>query len=136
MTPLRLREDVRAEMIAHARQEAPNECCGLLIGRASSIDECVRARNLHASPTRYLLDPADHIAAMRRIRGSDRSIVGAYHSHPRTPPIPSETDRAEAFYPDFVWVIVSLLDSEGDVAAFTLTGSGLTPVPIVSEPSP
>ncbi len=96
-------------MIAHARAEAPNECCGLLVGEGSFIDECVAVRNMHPTPrTRYLLDPAEHIATMRRLRGTRRSIVGCYHSHPHSPPVPSATDLAEAYYPEFVWMIVSL----------------------------
>jgi proteasome lid subunit RPN8/RPN11 len=133
-TPVVLRASLRDEIIAHAREESPNECCGLLIGQGSAIDECVRARNLLASPTRYLLDPADHVAAIRRLRGSDRSVIGAYHSHPSSRALPSETDRAEIFYSDFLWLIVSLLDPEGEVAAFRLTGGDLTAMPILLEP--
>jgi proteasome lid subunit RPN8/RPN11 len=133
MTPIVLRAHLRDEMIAHAREESPLECCGLLIGQGSSIDQSVRARNLLASPTRYLLDPADHVAAIRRLRGSGRSVIGAYHSHPNSPAIPSEIDRAEIFYTDFLWLIVSLLEPE-DVAAFKLAGDGLTSIPIVVEP--
>jgi proteasome lid subunit RPN8/RPN11 len=133
-TPVVLRASQRDEIIAHAREEAPNECCGLLVGKGSAIDECVRARNLLASPTRYLLDPADHVAAIRRLRGSDRSVIGAYHSHPSSPALPSATDRAEIFYSDFLWVIVSLLDPEGEVAAFRLSGGDLTALPILLEP--
>ena len=130
---IRLRDHVRAEIIAHARDEAPNECCGLLIGQGSVIDACVRVRNLCASPTRYLVDPADHVAVIRSLRGTSRGVIGSYHSHPRTPAVPSESDRAETLYPEFVWVIVSLLEPEAHVAAYRLTGDGLTSVAIVLE---
>jgi proteasome lid subunit RPN8/RPN11 len=130
---VRLRRDVRAAIIAHARREAPNECCGLLIGRELLIDEAVPARNLCASPTRYLLDPADHIATNRRLRHTSRSVMGAYHSHPSSPPVPSETDSTEAFYHEFVWMIVSLVEPGGEVAAFKLTNGELTPVGLLLE---
>jgi proteasome lid subunit RPN8/RPN11 len=134
MTPVRLPDRVRSELIAHARDEAPNECCGLLIGRGTSIDQSVRAANLASSPaTRYLLDPADHVATIRRLRGSDRTIVGAYHSHPASPAVPSATDRAEAFYPDFIWVIVSLVEPAGEVAAFRVDADRAEPIAIVTE---
>lgn len=120
-------------MIAHARDEAPNECCGLLVGRGLRIDECVRATNLCASPTRYLLDPADHVATIRRLRGTGRSVIGAYHSHPQGPAAPSETDRAEAFYADFVWIIVSLIGSDPELGAFWLTADRVTPLALVLE---
>jgi proteasome lid subunit RPN8/RPN11 len=124
---------VRAAMIAHARDEAPNECCGLLVGDGSLIEASVRARNLRASPTRYLLDPAEHIATNRKLRGTGRTVIGTYHSHPASPAIPSETDRAEALYPEFVWMIVSLLTPEADVAAFRLTEAGALSLSIVLE---
>ena len=120
-------------MIAHALEEAPNECCGLLIGRGLIIEESVRTHNLCASPTRYQIDPADHVATIRRLRGTHQSIVGAYHSHPRTAAAPSQTDRAEAFYPDFVWLIVSLLEPTGDIAAFRLADGTVTSLPIILE---
>jgi proteasome lid subunit RPN8/RPN11 len=119
-----VRDAVRAEMIAHAREAAPNECCGLLVGAGSLIDECVRVRNVDPMPaTRYRLDPAEHIAVNRRLRGTDRTVVGCYHSHPHSPPVPSETDRAEAYYQDFVWVIVSLQPREGALAAYRIVGN-------------
>jgi proteasome lid subunit RPN8/RPN11 len=95
-------------LIHHARAEAPRECCGLLVGSESLIDESVSTPNLEAGFTRYQVDPQTHVALVRRLRGGRRSIVGAYHSHPCSAAVPSETDLAEAFYPDFVYVIVSL----------------------------
>ena len=95
-------------IVAHAQQDAPNECCGLLVGAEERIDEAVRTRNLDPGPSRYQVDPADHIALMKRFRGTGRAIVGAYHSHPRSTAVPSPSDVREAFYPDFVYLIVSL----------------------------
>jgi proteasome lid subunit RPN8/RPN11 len=120
-------------MIAHAREEAPNECCGLLIGEGLVIDECVRARNLDPDPARrYELDPAVHLEANRRLRGTRRSVVGFYHSHPRSSPVPSATDRQEAYYPEAIWIIVSLATPGGELAAYRLTEEGFTPFAIVS----
>ena len=134
MILVRLRECIRTELLAHARQDAPNECCGMLIGRDRMIEESVRVRNIASSPTtRYLLDPAEHIAINKRLRGTPQSVIGVYHSHPRSPAVPSEADCAEALYPDFVWVIVSLVDPEANVAAFILTGGAFDSVPLVLE---
>jgi proteasome lid subunit RPN8/RPN11 len=94
--------------------ELPNECCGLLIGPAGAshdaplVEASARCRNVLASPARYQIDPAEHFAVVRRLRGTARGVVGAYHSHPRSDPTPSASDLAEAHYPEFVWVIVSL----------------------------
>lgn len=128
-----LRAAVRADLIAHARADAPNECCGLLIGRGGVIDGCVRARNLHPAPaTRYILDPAIHIATRRQLRGTGREVIGCYHSHPAAAAVPSETDVAEAHYPEFVWLIVSLSDVRApDIAAYRFDNGRFSPLAVV-----
>lgn len=124
-------------MIAHARAEAPDECCGLLVGGGRGIEEAVRARNARASPTAYLVDPRDHFALIRRLRGEPgRAILGAYHSHVGSAAHPSETDLREAHYPDFVYVIVSLRDPVApEVAAFHLRDGSVEAVPLVADPA-
>jgi proteasome lid subunit RPN8/RPN11 len=97
-----------SDLLQHAREELPNECCGLLIGRRGAVTGSARARNLQASPMRYLVDPADHFAAMRAARSQGLHVVGAYHSHPASDPVPSASDVAEATGGrDFLYVIVS-----------------------------
>jgi proteasome lid subunit RPN8/RPN11 len=97
------------EIMAHARQEAPNECCGLLIGRRDAIHRSHRAKNLQLSPTRYLIDPGDHFAALREARAEKMQVIGAYHSHPETEPVMSPSDIAESVSgPRFLFLIVSL----------------------------
>jgi len=109
---LNIHQSVIDSIIAHAREALPHECCGLLVGTQSRIDEAVRVTNLEAGPARYRVDPAEQIALNRRLRGSSRDVVGAYHSHPRSSATPSPSDVAEAFYPDFTYLIVSLLDPD------------------------
>jgi proteasome lid subunit RPN8/RPN11 len=105
--------NVIADMLAHARSEAPRECCGLLVGKGESVVRSVRARNLDAKPSRYLIDPEDHFAAIRAAREAGLEVVGAYHSHPSSAPVPSPTDVAEANSgSDFLYVIVSLVNDE------------------------
>ena len=97
-----------AEMLAHATEAAPNECCGLLVGRRGAVERSVRARNLEAGHTRYLIDPRDHFAAMKAARIEGLHVIGAYHSHPAGAATPSSSDIAEATGgPDFLYVIVS-----------------------------
>jgi len=129
--PIRVPEAVRAEIFAHAREEAPRECCGLLVGHGTVVDECVRSRNVDPNPNRYEIDALLHIATNRRLRGTDRTVIGAYHSHPHSAAVPSESDRAEAYYPDFIWMIVSLAVPPAEaMAAFRLTPSGFVLAPI------
>jgi proteasome lid subunit RPN8/RPN11 len=97
-------------IVAHARAAAPRECCGLLIGTAGRIDNCVSTRNVDAHPSRFRVDPAAHIALNRQLRGTSRAVVGVYHSHPSSRAEPSRADIDEAYYPEFLHVIVSLAD--------------------------
>jgi proteasome lid subunit RPN8/RPN11 len=100
---------VVSEMLAHAREEAPRECCGLLIGCDGTVERARRARNIDEAPTRrYLIDPVDHFEAIRAARAERKEVMGAYHSHPSGAAIPSATDLAEANSgSDFLYVIVS-----------------------------
>jgi proteasome lid subunit RPN8/RPN11 len=128
----RLLTVAREAMIAHARDEDPLECCGLLLGAPGVIEEAVRARNLRHSRTAYLVDPADHFAAIRRARKEGRMIVGAYHSHPRSPAVPSPVDLQEATFPDFLYVIVSLSDPHApDLRGYRLTRDAFVPAALV-----
>jgi len=107
-------------MIDHARRDAPLECCGLLVARDRVIDQSIPTRNLKASPVEFLIDPADHFAALKRMRVQGCEIVGAYHSHPSSPALPSPSDLADAHYEEFVYVIVSLAGADPVVRAYRI----------------
>src|SRR4029453_6386461 len=131
MQAIRLPARVRAEMLAPARGAAPPEGYGLLAGSGTTIDEPIRSANLDPDPNRYRIDPEVHIAANRRLRGSGRGVIGVYHSHPHSPAIPSPSDQAEAYYSDFIWVIVSLAVPDAEaVAPCCLGPSGFALAPI------
>jgi proteasome lid subunit RPN8/RPN11 len=113
----------------HARRDAPKECCGLLVGTVQRIDESVPMTNRAAGATRFQVDPGEHIALNRRLRGSGRQVVGVYHSHPRGPAEPSPVDVREAHYPEFVYVIVSLADSaRPEVRAYRIRDAAVTEI--------
>ncbi len=120
---------VFADMIAHAREEAPRECCGLLIGTPDSVVRSFRAKNLAPGATRYFIDPHDHFRALRLARAEGRQVIGAYHSHPAGDPVPSATDIAEANSgSEFVYVIVSLVKE--DVRAYRIDGGTYESLPV------
>ena len=105
----RMRVAVVERVIEHARRAAPEECCGLLIGRGADIIEAIAARNIaDQRATRFLIEPQDHLDALRRARRRGLEVVGFYHSHPRSAAAPSETDLAEANYPHHLFLIVGL----------------------------
>ena len=130
----RIRQAALDVLVAHARSELPAECCGLLIGAGATIEEAVRAHNLAGSPTRFLLDPKDHIDARREARRRGLDVLGFYHSHPRSPAFPSPIDIAEASYPDAVYLIVSLEGAVAETRLFQLDGDTATELPLVAVP--
>ena len=117
--------------MAHARESAPRECCGLLFGDGEVVDRLVRGRNVHPTPeTRYEIDPAQLRAALMASDDSDRALVGIYHSHPATKPEPSSTDVANARWPAQVYVLTSLRSEPPEVFAYRITGGAARPIPI------
>lgn len=125
-----VRRAVIAAIVAHARDERPNECCGLLLGTTGLVDEAVPARNERLSQTRFLVHAQDHLRALRLARATGRQVVAAYHSHPRGPASPSETDRAELNDPGLLSVIVSLASDPPEVLAYEWQNGDFSPVPI------
>lgn len=120
-------------MVAHARESAPDECCGVLLGRDGEIVEAVRARNIaDSATTRFVIDPRDHIEARRDGRARGLEVVGFYHSHPRSAATPSEIDRAEAAYPDHLSVIVGLDVDPPEVRMFEFENGNFHERPFVT----
>jgi len=97
------------DLIAHAREEAPNECCGYMTMHDGKVEEVVRAQNERASPYGYQLDAQSQIRAWR-LGEEDGYEIAVYHSHPRSAPEPSQTDINLAVFPEWLQVIVSLAE--------------------------
>jgi proteasome lid subunit RPN8/RPN11 len=110
------------EMISHAREDLPNECCGMIGGRDGEAARIVRVENAAASPLRYEMDPQGQYNALKAIEDAGEELVAIYHSHTRSAAYPSQTDVNEAvMWPEQVYVIVSLADEDApDVKAFDL----------------
>jgi proteasome lid subunit RPN8/RPN11 len=116
------------DVIAHAKECQPLECCGVLLGKPSQITQSVRARNLADSPTRFLLDPKAHIDACRKARLEGLEVVGFYHSHPHSHASPSATDLEEAAYLDCVHLIVGFVEGEPEVRIFRYAAGRATEI--------
>jgi proteasome lid subunit RPN8/RPN11 len=110
---------IRDALVAHARAEDPLEACGLIVGDRPAGDE---GRALRWEPTRnraasrylYEIDPEDLLRLSIAIDDADEAIWAIVHSHTHTPAIPSATDRRLAFYPEALYVLVSLDPGEAD----------------------
>ncbi len=114
-----LPESIRAAIVDHARNGYPNEACGLIVGTAPAAagGTALRfeaARNRAASPYRYEIEPDDLYRIVVSADDADESVWGIVHSHTHTPAVPSPTDLGLAFYPDALYVLVSLSEDEAD----------------------
>ncbi len=106
----------------------------MLIGTDAEVIDAVPARNLAERPeTRYLIDPRDHLLAIREARARGLRVVGAYHSHPRSAATPSATDAADGF-PHFLFVIVGLGGEPPEITAWSWADGNFAAVPLVRFP--
>jgi proteasome lid subunit RPN8/RPN11 len=111
---VRIARSLLDEIVAQAREEAPNECCGIVASRDGHAVTLYKLRNAAASPLRYEIDSHDLFRASESIEDAGLEIGIIYHSHTRTAPEPSETDINLANYPDAIYLIVGVMDPERD----------------------
>jgi [CysO sulfur-carrier protein]-S-L-cysteine hydrolase len=117
---MRISRDLYDEMVAHARADAPNECCGMVASSDGEAVKVYRAENAAASPLRYEIDGPEQYRIQMAIEDAGHDLGAIYHSHTRSAPYPSQTDINLAFYPEALYVIVGLADGEPEVRAYTI----------------
>lgn len=110
-------QELLERILVHAREDAPNECCGVVAVTPASGEEPARAVRVHravntaASPLRFEIDGLEVMRLLDAIEGDDLQIGAIYHSHTRTAPYPSQTDINFAVnWPGVEWIIVGLSD--------------------------
>jgi proteasome lid subunit RPN8/RPN11 len=118
------------EIVAQARSEAPDECCGLVGTRDGEAVRLLKLRNAAASPLRYEIDPKDQLRAFDELdeAGLDLGII--YHSHTRSAPEPSQTDINLARYPDSLYLIVGVAGTEDDVRLWRIADGQVAEAPL------
>ena len=128
-TRLVIAEALLAELIAHARRELPNECCGLLAGHvidgAGVASASFAITNDAASSSEYETNARDMLRAFRAMREGGLELLAIYHSHPMSEPVPSRRDLDRNTYGEsVVHVIVGFAAREPHVRAWWLTEGG------------
>jgi proteasome lid subunit RPN8/RPN11 len=107
------------QIVAHARADAPNECCGFVAVRDGEAIEVRRAVNQAASPLKFEVDGLEVMRALDDFEDAGAGLGAIYHSHTRTAPYPSQTDiNFAANWPGVEWIIVGL-DRQGEATVRT-----------------
>jgi [CysO sulfur-carrier protein]-S-L-cysteine hydrolase len=134
---MRISQQLVDEIVAHAREDLPNECCGMVGGRDGEATTVYRARNEFESPLRFGVDSKDLFRIIQKEmppRGEE--LVAIYHSHTGSPAYPSQTDvnMAKDSWPEAMWIIVSLENEvQPDVKAYWLKDLTVSEVELVIE---
>lgn len=123
--PLRLWQQMKLQVSA----EAPLEACGLVAGRADRAEVVHPISNLLKSQVRYRMDPYQQLNAFEKIEEAGLELIAIYHSHPRGPEVPSQTDIDEARY-EVASLIWSPHNGEWQVRAFWLDETSVTEIPL------
>jgi len=136
---LTLPAELALAMLEHARAELPNEACGLLSGdiRTGLAVAFHPARNSERSALRYTVHPDDLLRIILEIEDAGRDLVGIFHSHTRSPAVPSATDLRESMYPEPFYVLASLTDPDAPperaLRAWRIRDGRSTEVPVRIE---
>ena len=133
---MRISRSLYDEMVAHALEEAPNECCGMVASKDGAAKRVLRATNIHASPLRYEIEAGEMFRLLSEIEDSGLQLGAIYHSHTRSAPYPSQTDINIAvppelgtpMWPGTIYVILGVAGAEPDVRAFEIDGAGVAEV--------
>ncbi|MGA2527461.1 MAG: M67 family metallopeptidase [Smithellaceae bacterium] len=117
------------DMVAHARTEAPNECCGILAGKDERVIKLYRTTNTEHSPYRYKIDPVQMLAIYEEIQKNKWKLLGVYHSHTHTEAYPSATDIKSIVFPESIYFIVSLSNpDQAIIRGFHITEDNISEV--------
>jgi proteasome lid subunit RPN8/RPN11 len=128
---VRISRSLLDEMVAHARAEAPNECCGMVASRDGEAVAVHRTTNIHHSPLRYEIEPREQNRVFTAIDDAGLDLGAIYHSHTRSDPIPSQTDvnlarfgdTGQAAFPGTLYIILGVKSDADDVRTWEINAA-------------
>ena len=132
---MRLAAPLAQAIVDHAIADLPNECCGMIAGAGDDATRVLRASNSEGSPFMYVMDPQEQLRIMDDIEDSGEELLATYHSHTRSAAYPSRTDVELAFFPDTLYLIVSIADRDApEIRAFRISRGAPEGEQIAEEP--
>ena len=132
---MRIAQSLIDEMVAHAREDLPNECCGMVGGADGEAGTVIRVENAAASPLRFEMDPQGQYNALKAIEDDGKELLAIYHSHTKSAAYPSQTDVNQAVnWPDAIYLIISLENEDApDVKGYWLKDLKIADAELVVE---
>lgn len=116
-------------ILKHCQDEYPNEACGILAGHNGTVKKIYSMANAEPSPAFYVMEPQEQFRVMKEMHQTGLELVGIYHSHTGSQAYPSATDVDLAYYPEAVYLIVTLLDRKLPVSrGFSIIKGKITEV--------
>lgn len=101
-----------SEIILHCKEVYPNEACGILAGKGRVVQKVYKMTNIENSSVSYMMEPGEQFTVMKEMREQGLEMSAIYHSHPQSDVHPSPKDIRLAFYPDSLYVILSLINED------------------------
>ncbi len=131
---MKISQELVDQIVAHAREDLPNECCGMMGGRDGRLLTVHRTANVEASPFRYGIGAQELIDTKKKIEGAGEEVAAIYHSHTKSPAYPSQTDVNLAGWPEAIYLIVSLANSDApDLKGFWIRDTKIAEAELVVE---
>jgi len=123
-------------MFAHARESNPRECCGLLAGLHGIPSQHYRMQNVHPTPEVFFeMAPTEQFAVTKDIRHQGLQLVAIYHSHPKSPARPSESDIRLAYDSELFYLLISLQQQDTpQLRAYRIVEGTVTEEPVEVSP--
>ncbi|GHU64594.1 Mov34/MPN/PAD-1 family protein [Bacteroidia bacterium] len=130
---IRIPQSIIDGIIAQARNELPNEACGLLVGNENEAVKQFPLTNIDHSNEHFSFDPREQFGVLKEARSLGLQIIANYHSHPESPARPSEEDIRLAFDPDIIYIILSLQEETPVIKAFSIKNGTVEQIEIATD---
>jgi proteasome lid subunit RPN8/RPN11 len=123
---------ISKNILEHVSINIPEESCGLLAGHDNKVTIEIPITNQLHSPIKYFMDPMELLKALETIETLNLDLLGIFHSHPKGPPIPSETDIKEFLYPGVATIICYPESNNWKMKAFLIENNCYTELALVN----